>query len=137
MTDLERQFEEIRTRRLASTKQFISDQMLADVDTLLAYISQLRRPSDAKEIAQIQERKFNLSMPACYARQALEDCQTLLHALAESQRDNARLTARESQQDVEMARIGCELEESQRECARLHKFFGEWRQTSDSPKAGG
>lgn len=117
MTDLERQCEEIRKRRMASTKVYLNGDMLRDVDTLLACIAELRRPSDAKEIAQIQERQKWRDRAVPWGQTVL-DIDVLLAALAESQREYARLTGQVAQwrgsakgAELEIARLGSPPEE--------------------------
>lgn len=96
MSDLEHQCEDIRL--LCGSERLSRYASWAEIDTLLAYIAELRRPSDAKEIAEIQ-RIHEVSAPyhfenpnawKDYNKARLERGK-LLHALAESQRECARL----------------------------------------------
>lgn len=118
MTDLERQCEEIRNNpwwspenvqtllayieELKARLSICADQEAIDLLNAKVYfaekeLAELRRPSDAKEIAQIQDRaeetKLHSGVTLLGGQQAVQDRLVLLHALAESQRDNARLQA--------------------------------------------
>lgn len=164
MTDLERQCDEIHKKFYESDfvksklQQFaeaepgfrewlLGDRCNADldkVDTLLRYIAELRRPSDAKEIAQIQERHAeDMRMLEKYPDlltnddtmenwQSPNDIRTLLHALAESQRDNARWVNAHSNWQAELERV---REDGRRQVEWLTKDRDQWKRAAERASA--
>lgn len=84
-----------------SEQQKVSQQLRDQTAYLTAERDELRRPSDAKEIAQIQERQKHRddvehmhgtnSLSCVEGQRGSDDCRYLLSALAESQRECARL----------------------------------------------
>jgi hypothetical protein len=109
MSDLERQCEEIRNQYLSGIS---ADEKChptkAAMRTLLAYIDELRRPSEAKEIQRILDTASCVTCPDALR----QDIRTLGRALAESQRECARLQSEipkvysaEAQARIEIARL--------------------------------
>ncbi len=89
MTTLQQQCEEIRKHvglGWPNTYYFVHGQAKQDIKTLLAYIDELRRPSDATDIQRIVTLAEQYGENTIYS---LDDIKTLLHALAESQRECA------------------------------------------------
>lgn len=148
--NLEQQCEEIRNGRFGAyeTHQQAIDALLRYIDELLGesyahsqddgklereivrlheQLAELRRPSDAKEISQIQERDRGFGGKEQYPwATAAQDRRTLLHALAESQRllktaeelrvkyHSAWVTERTANEN-----LGYQLADAQRDNARL------------------